>query len=573
MGAIEEKKIEELAALTSMIDSISRKNSELGFDIRKDFPQLFWVLRDFTLDLETNTPQDYLDQCLLEVQALTPEAKQKNKMRKVIKQYFAKRTCLAFGRPAADEKVLRSIESTRQISADFNKEVDNLLQLLTLYISPKTANRSLLTGKLYFAFLQTVIDAINLGEVPLIEGAVDRLLANEAKEKTRRVINIACSRIERVKDLLPLTDKDLLKRYNDIVFEELESLRDNLHHISTKEMYKRSFNSFLESVAVSFANINQQNASARQEATNKVLNTVNTTFLSLSDASLVSEHLLPLVGSGLFDYGKLVTGILTNTDVWLQRVRAQRDVKAKEKEEEWERDKQEFREREQRLRARLSDIDEECKELRRGLEQSRTRLEEERVQRERELESKKAEIGMLKERLEREKEKTERERETLASYKSVASLHQKINLLEGKLIDTSDQINAKDDQLNNLITKINESEKKLTEFSGKLKKDGFDVSDKNSGMVFDLIKQLSQNVETLNIEIREKNQMRINLLNKRVAPAHAAVRAREGNLRAARPTHLFLQRDPRRLQQEAPGVHHHEQEDHGKHAEVQRLPG
>lgn len=555
-----------------MIDSIARKNSELGFDIRADFPQLFWVLRDFTLDLETNTPQDYLDQCLLELQSNTPEAKQKNKMRRVIKQYFARRTCLAFGRPAADEKVLRSIESILQISADFNKEVDNLLQLLTLYIAPKTANKSLLTGKLFFAFLQTVIDAINLGEVPLIEGAVDRLLASEAKEKTRRVVNIACSRIERIKDLLPLEEKDLLKRYNDIIFEELEALRDNLHHISSKDMYKRSFNTFLEAVTASFSSISQQNANARQESTNKVLNIVSATFLNLQDSSLVSEHLLPLVQSGLFDYGKLLTGILTNTDVWLQRTKALRDTKHREKEDEWEKDKQEFREREQRFKARLADQEEECKELRRSLEQTRTKIEEERILRERELEAKKAEIGMLKERLEREKEKTERERENLAAYKAVAFADQKINQLEGKLIDTSDQINAKDDQLNSLISKINESEKKLTDFSGKLKKDGFDLSDKNSSIIFDLIKQLSQNVETLNIEIRAKNQVRINLLTKRVGSADAALRQREGNLRAARAPRHFVQSDPRRLQQEAPGVHQHQQEGHGSHAEVARLP-
>jgi hypothetical protein len=419
MGAIEERKIEELAALTSMIDSISRKNSELGFDIRSDFPQLFWVLRDFTLDLETNTPQEYLDQCLLEVQSATPEAKKKNRMRKAIKQYFTKRTCLAFGRPAADEKVLRTIENNKQISADFNKEVDNLLQLLTLYISPKTANKSLLTGKLYFAFLQTVIDAINLGEVPLIEGTVDRLLANEAREKTKRVINIACSRIERIKDLVPLSEKDLLKRYNDIVFEELESLRDNLHHISTKEMYKRSFNSFLEAIAASFSTINQQNANARQASTNKVLNSINNTFLKLQENSILSEHLLPLVQSGLFDYNSLLTGILTNIDVWLLRAKSQRETKAKEKEEEWENQKLDFKDKELRLKTRFDEKEDECKELLRSLEQSRTRIEEERILRERELEAKKAEIGMLKERLEREKEKTERERENLATYKAV----------------------------------------------------------------------------------------------------------------------------------------------------------
>ena len=54
-----------------MIDRITKRNSELGYDIKADFPDLFWILRDFTLDLDTSTPQDYLEKCLDDVSTLS----------------------------------------------------------------------------------------------------------------------------------------------------------------------------------------------------------------------------------------------------------------------------------------------------------------------------------------------------------------------------------------------------------------------------------------------------------------------------------------------------------------------
>lgn len=67
------------------------------------------------------------------------------------------------------------------------------------------------------------------------------------------------------------------------------------------------------------------------------------------------------------------------------------------------------------------------------------------------------------------------------------------------------------------MSKINASEKQISDYSSKLKKGGnIDISDMKSSELFDIIKELSNNVEMLNIEIRSNNQSKINILTKKV---------------------------------------------------------
>ena len=67
-----------------------------------------------------------------------------------------------------------------------------------------------------------------------------------------------------------------------------------------------------------------------------------------------------------------------------------------------------------------------------------------------------------------------------------------------------------------MIDKVKDSEKTLAGISQKIQKEGKNVDESNSELIFDLIKQLSINVETLNLEIRTRNQMRLNTLARRV---------------------------------------------------------
>lgn len=82
---------------------------------------------------------------------------------------------------------------------------------------------------------------------------------------------------------------------------------------------------------------------------------------------------------------------------------------------------------------------------------------------------------------------------------------------------------AKDNELQTLIMRVKENERFLSAYSKKMNADGdFEVTNDNSSTVFELIKRLTQSVELLNVELRTKNQTRINILQKRVGKSHAA---------------------------------------------------
>jgi Guanylate-binding protein, N-terminal domain len=299
MGAIEEKKVEELAALTLLVDRIAKKNAELGFDIKRDFPQLLWVLRDFTLDFETNSAQDYLDKCLEDVpsdkvqtEKDLADLKAKNKLRKQIKTCFNNRICLAFGRPANDEDVLKNIESDDQIKKEFKEDVDNLMKLITLSITPKSANKSFLTGSVFFKFLEGLVSALNSGETPMLNSAIDRLLASETENKTAKVLSSCTQALDAIRERLPLSKGDLARRYNDIVFEHLEILRENIMYIASKDVYNKNVKNFIKTMKERYVELEADNLSLRKK------NTAN--LISTFEAALPQPNLQ--VGTGFEDF-------------------------------------------------------------------------------------------------------------------------------------------------------------------------------------------------------------------------------------------------------------------------------
>ena len=59
IGHITENSLEELSLVLNIASMFSGDEAQDQF-----FPQLVWLLRDFTLDLGSLTPNGYLDQCL-----------------------------------------------------------------------------------------------------------------------------------------------------------------------------------------------------------------------------------------------------------------------------------------------------------------------------------------------------------------------------------------------------------------------------------------------------------------------------------------------------------------------------
>lgn len=437
MGAIEEKKVEELAALTLLIDRIAMKNKELGFDIKRDFPQLVWVLRDFTLDFETNSAQDYLDKCLEDVatekvqnEKDLADVKAKNKLRKQIKSCFTNRICMAFGRPANDESVLKNIENEDQIKQEFKDDVDHLMKMITLSITPKTANKSFLTGTVFFRFLEGLVSALNSGETPMLSSAIDRLLASETETKTNKVLASCTQALDSIRERLPISDGDLARRYNDIVFDHQEILRESIMYIASKEVYTKNAKHFIKTMKEKYIELETANTSLRKE------NTAN--LISTFEAALPQPNLQ--VGTGLEDtvtslkplystyFGStadrdtldwsqlssyLITGLFEQFEGAALRASRHFESQLTALEENLADERDSAR----RLKLLISELESGMDEMRRGAMLSKERGEMEAEG------TKEVEIAVLREKLARAEARFEKEKESQNTYKLVVGCY------------------------------------------------------------------------------------------------------------------------------------------------------
>ncbi len=77
------------------------------------FPALLWVLRDFSLQLESRgekiSAKQYLEQALEEQRGVSEAVESKNKTRRLLKAFFTERDCVTMVRPLEEEEKLQRL--------------------------------------------------------------------------------------------------------------------------------------------------------------------------------------------------------------------------------------------------------------------------------------------------------------------------------------------------------------------------------------------------------------------------------------------------------------------------------
>ena len=181
IGHITEGSLEELSFVLQLTDMVS---SGEGDDLGQYFPQLLWVLRDFTLDLGSKTSSEYLDSALQRIEGHGSDADRKNQIRENIKRYFSDRECYQLVRPVFNEADLAGIDSLDQslLRPEFTDAISGIVTRVLTRPKLKTVQGKHLTGSMLLDLAYDYVEAMNEREVPAIVSSFQRVAHAEARK-------------------------------------------------------------------------------------------------------------------------------------------------------------------------------------------------------------------------------------------------------------------------------------------------------------------------------------------------------------------------------------------------------
>ena len=199
-GTIDEVVLNNLSLILNLSKSLKIRNNSNSLNTKDDdeeemakyFPSLLWILRDFALKLEDSegnviTAKQYLENALMEQKGATESIEEKNLVRKMIKTYFLERDCFPMVRPVENERDLQKLMtlSDDQIRPEFLRQSEMLRNKIYMKIKPKNFNGKLLSGQMLINLLESIIEAINEGAIPVIEDSWKYITNNECLKSIR----------------------------------------------------------------------------------------------------------------------------------------------------------------------------------------------------------------------------------------------------------------------------------------------------------------------------------------------------------------------------------------------------
>jgi hypothetical protein len=122
-------------------------------EAQKIFPCLLWVLRDFTLQLVNSSgfkisSKSYLDEALNDAKGVGDNIREKNRIRKLLREFFPERECQTLVRPCQEESVLQDLAnaSDAQLRREFLTGLDELRDKISAMARYKTVQGTRVNG-------------------------------------------------------------------------------------------------------------------------------------------------------------------------------------------------------------------------------------------------------------------------------------------------------------------------------------------------------------------------------------------------------------------------------------------
>ena len=212
LGTIDENAIQNLSFIVNITKNIQNKNNDKDFALY--LPSFMWVIRDFSLQLKnsdgkTITSKEYLEKSL-EIQKGSSEfINSKNQIRQLVKEYFPTRDCVTLVRPLTEEGNLQNLENTdsSKLRKEFIEQVNYLRKTVMNSIKPKKLNGNFLNGEMFINLLNSYVNMINKGAVPVIKSAWTLMCESECVRVIEEAVKKYKENVDKI--ILPMDEKKL----------------------------------------------------------------------------------------------------------------------------------------------------------------------------------------------------------------------------------------------------------------------------------------------------------------------------------------------------------------------------
>ncbi|MBZ3876898.1 Guanylate-binding protein 2, partial [Sciurus carolinensis] len=237
MGTINQQAMDQLHYVTELTHRIRAKSSagNSGVDDSADFvsffPNFVWTLRDFSLQLEVDgkpvSADEYLEHALKLKKDTDKKGKNFNEPRLCIRQFFPKRKCFIFDRPA-QRKYLIQLEQLEE--KDLNPEfVEQALEFYLYVISDSSAKTLpggiTVNGPRLESLVLTYVNAISSGDLLCLENAVMAQIENSIA--VQKALAHYVQKMEQKVQLPTETLQELLDLHRDCESEPIQVFMKN----------------------------------------------------------------------------------------------------------------------------------------------------------------------------------------------------------------------------------------------------------------------------------------------------------------------------------------------------------
>ena len=291
-GTIDENAISSLSFVLNLSKTIKLKSSfkeDNKDELSQYFPCFLWLLRDFSLKLvdkngKNINEKQYLENALENIKGgeNNEVIREKNRVRTLIRTYFPERDCFAMVRPVEEEKNLQKLQflPDSQLRVEFLEQAKNFRNKVFKKIRPKTFHGQLISGSMLIELVQSILDAINGGAIPVIENSWKYVMKNECVNKGKELIEMFIKELREHRDKNKNKEDFYINMKNDteLISQKYinEFMNDNLLDEETKREFTEKLKIKLNNELIRF---NKENEKLFEEKFIKDLNLLSNKFM------------------------------------------------------------------------------------------------------------------------------------------------------------------------------------------------------------------------------------------------------------------------------------------------------